>query len=128
VRLLSQGSVLSAMERSLCAPWGLHGGKDALANRFSIVRKDGSAQKLATGKTAGHVTLEAGDGFLVEVGGGGGFWNPLERDPQNVLADVRSGYVSLDAARRDYGVVIYQHGRRYELDVEATRTLRQSRG
>ena len=46
-------------------------------------------------KLAGHVTLEAGDGFLVEVGGGGGFWNPLERDPQKVLADVRSGYVSL---------------------------------
>ena len=112
------------MERSLCAPWGLHGGKDALANRFSIVRKDGSVQKLATGKTAGHVTLEAGDGFLVEVGGGGGFWNPLERDLQKVLADVQSGYVSLDAARRDYGVVVNRQGRRFELDIEATKELR----
>ena len=128
VRLLSPGSVLSAMERTMCAPWGLHGGKDALANRFSVVRKDGSVQKLATGKTAGHVTLEAGDGFLVEVGGGGGFWNPLERDPQKVLADVQSGYVSLDAARRDYGVVIHQRGRRFELDVEATNALRDKMG
>jgi N-methylhydantoinase B len=112
------------MERTVCAPWGLHGGKDALPNRFSIVRNDGSVQKLPTGKTPGHVTLETGDGFLVEVGGGGGFWDPLERDPERVLADVRSGYVSLEAALRDYGVVIHQRGRRYELDVEATRTLR----
>lgn len=127
VRLLSPGSVLSAMERTVCAPWGLHGGKDAMANRFSIVRKDGSIEKLATGKTVGHVTLEAGDGFLVEVGGGGGFGNPLERDPKRVLADVGSGYVSLEAARRDYGVVIYPSGRTFELDETATRELRRDR-
>ena len=113
------------MERTICAPWGLHGGKDALANRFSVVRKDGSVQKLPTGKTSGHVTLEEGDGFLVEVGGGGGFWDPFERDPERVLADVRSGYVSLEAARREYGVVIHQDGRRFELDHKATEELRQ---
>jgi N-methylhydantoinase B len=127
VRLLSPGGVLSAMERTLCAPWGLHGGKDAMANRFSIVRKDGSIEKLSTGKTIGHVTLQAGDGFLVEVGGGGGFGNPLERDPARVLADVCSGYVSLEAARRDYGVVIDQSGRRFELNETATQELRRAR-
>ena len=124
VRMLAPGSVLSAMERTQCAPWGLHGGKDAMANRFSIVRKDGFVQRLPTGKTVGHVALEGGDGFLVEVGGGGGFWHPLERDPDRVLADVRSGYVSLEAARRDYGVVVRQNGRRFELDIEATNQLR----
>jgi N-methylhydantoinase B len=114
------------MERALCPPWGLHGGKDALANRFSIVRKDGSVQRMGTGKTVGHVPLEVEDGFLVEVGGGGGFWNALERDPARVLADVRSGYVSLEAARNEYGVVIRRQGRRFELDVEATAELRRS--
>jgi hypothetical protein len=44
-----------------------------------------------------------------------------------VLADVRSGYVSLEAARADYGVVIRQQGRLFELDVEATSALRQGR-
>jgi N-methylhydantoinase B len=125
VRMLAPGGVQSAMERTLCAPWGLHGGKDALANRFSIVRRDGSIQRLPTGKTIGHVTLEAGDGFLVEVGGGGGFWPPLKRAPEHVLADVQSGYVSLEAAQRDYGVVIYRNGRKFELDIEATNRLRQ---
>ena len=127
VRLLSPGSVLSAMERTVCAPWGLNGGKDAMANRFSIVRKDGSIERLPTGKTIGHVTLQAGDGFLVEVGGGGGFGNPLERDPNRVVADVCSGYVSLEAARRDYGVVIDPSGRRFALDETATRELRRAR-
>jgi N-methylhydantoinase B len=125
--MLSQGSVQSAMERTICAPWGLHGGKDAMANRFSIVRKEGAVQRLPTGKTTVHVALDVGDGFLVEVGGGGGFWSPLERDPKRVLADVRSGYVSLEAARRDYGVVIRQSGRKFELDIAATQRLRQRR-
>jgi N-methylhydantoinase B len=127
VRTLAPSSVLSAMERTQCAPWGLHGGKDAMANRFNIVRKDGCVQTLPTGKTPGHVALEPGDGFLVEVGGGGGFWSPLERDPVRVLADVRAGYVSVVSARRDYGVVIVQNGRKFEVDVEATHQLRQSR-
>jgi hypothetical protein len=42
-----------------------------------------------------------------------------------VLADVRSGYVSLEAARRDYGVVIHRQGRRFEFDLKATQELRR---
>jgi N-methylhydantoinase B len=128
VRLLSAGSVLSAMERALCPPWGLHGGKAALANRFTVVRKQGAAERMSTGKTPGIVALEEGDGFLIEVGGGGGFWNPLERDQDKVLADVRSGYVSIEAAQIEYGVAIRQAGRKFELDAQATAELRRSRG
>ena len=124
VRVVAPASVQSALERTRCAPWGLHGGKDAMANRFSIVRKDGTVQRLPTGKTTGHVALDSGDGFLVEVGGGGGFWPPMERDPQRVLADVRSGYVSMEAARRDYSVVIRAEGRKFEIDLAATEQIR----
>jgi N-methylhydantoinase B len=127
VRLLSAGSVLSAMERALCAPWGLHGGTAALANRFTVVRKNGALERMSTGKTPGIVPLSEGDGFLIEVGGGGGFWNALERDPARVLADVQSGYVSVEAARSEYGVVIRQSGRSFELDLEATAELRRRR-
>ncbi|HEY7165224.1 MAG TPA: hydantoinase B/oxoprolinase family protein [Candidatus Binatia bacterium] len=128
VRVLSPASVQSAMERSICAPWGLYGGKDALANRFSVVRRDGSWETFPTGKTGSHVPLQEEDGFCVEVGGGGGFWNPFERDPERVCADVRAGYVSVEAARRDYGVVVLRSGRQFRLDVEATKQLRaQSR-
>ena len=98
-----------------------------MANRFTVARKDGAIEKMKTGKTPGIVALDAGDGFIVEVGGGGGFWSPLERDPQRVLADVRSGYVSVEAAQIEYGVVIRQSGRRFELDAAATEDLRHGR-
>jgi N-methylhydantoinase B len=124
VRIMGSGQVQSVTERSICAPWGLHGGKDALPNRVSIVKADGSIQRFPTAKIPAG-SLAEGDGVLVEVGGGGGFWSPLERDPERVLADVRSGYVSLEAAERDYGVVIRQHGRRFELDIKATQARRQ---
>ena len=114
------------MERTICAPWGLHGGKESLANRVSIVQRDGTIKRFSTGKF-NPTELAEGDGFLVETAGGGGFWNPLEREPDKVLADVRSGYVSVDAARRDYGVAIMQSGRRFELDSAATAELRRSR-
>ena len=67
----------------------------------------------------------AGESFLIETAGGGGFWSPLERDPERVLADVQAGYVSVEAARRDYGVVIHQRGRRVELDAKETAQLRK---
>ena len=58
------------------------------------------------------------------MGGGGGFGEPFERPPERVLVDVRSGYVSVEAAARDYGVVIRQRGRHVELDVAATQLAR----
>jgi N-methylhydantoinase B len=104
----------------------LHGGKDALANRISISRNDGTVEKFPTGKIK-PTEIDAGDAFLIETAGGGGFWSPLERNAERVLADVRAGYVSLEAARRDYGVVIEQQGRRFKLDTEATAALRRGR-
>jgi N-methylhydantoinase B len=125
LRMRRPATIHAHVERTICAPWGLHGGKDALANRIYIVRRGGAVERFATGKI--HPTeIGAGDGFVIDTAGGGGFWHPFERDPERVLADVRSGYVSLEAARKDYGVVIRQQGRRFELDAEATAQQRQA--
>ena len=64
--------------------------------------EDGKVKRFPTGKI-NPTEIDKGDGFTVETAGGGGFWSPLERPAERVLADVRSGYVSLEAARRDYG-------------------------
>ncbi len=127
VRMRKPATIFSRMERTLCAPWGLHGGAAALANRISILRHNGKVEKFATGKIK-PTELEAGEGFLIETAGGGGFWNPLEREAEKVLADVRSGYVTLEAARREYGVVVEQQGRRFKLDAAATLALRRANG
>jgi N-methylhydantoinase B len=114
----------SQLERTLCAPWGLYGGLDALPNRVGVVSAcEGHVQRFPTGKVP-PTRLQAGDRYLTEMGGGGGFGPPRERDPRRVLEDVRAGYVSLGAAARDYGVIIVQRGRRFELDEAATQRAR----
>src|SRR5437870_1025934 len=123
VRMRRPATIHAHVERTICAPWGLHGGKDALANRISIRLEDGTIERFPTGKIK-PTEIKKGDSFLIETAGGGGFWSPLERPAERVLADVRAAYVSLEAAWRDYGVVIHQHGRGFELDVEATQALR----
>ena len=52
------------------------------------------------------LALQQGDVILTETGGGGGFGSPWERDPERVRADVVDGYVTQEAAARDYGVVL----------------------
>jgi N-methylhydantoinase B len=59
-----------------------------------------------------------------ELGGGGGWGDPLERDPAAVLEDVLDEYVSVAGARRDYGVVIVEG--EMTVDEAATRALRES--
>lgn len=71
--------------------------------------------------------LKAGDVFELETPGGGGYGDPLTRDPASVLADVREGYVSVEAAGRDYGVVLVAGPNGPSLDEEATQRLRAAR-
>ena len=58
------------------------------------------------------------------ISGGGGYGNPVERDPQRVLMDVAGGYVSVEGARTDYGVII--DPATMTVDHEATNKLRQT--
>ena len=100
-------------------------GKAALPNGVYVVRKNGAIERFATGKV-NPLRLDEGDGYAVEIGGGGGFGDPLARPAEQVLRDVTSGYVSVEAARRDYGVAINAVGRHFVLDVAATEALRRA--
>jgi len=72
------------------------------------------------------ITLQPETEVLVSVSSaGGGFGDPLERDPEKVRWDVREGYVSLDAARSIYGVVLDTKPELYKVDYEATKELRR---
>jgi N-methylhydantoinase B len=126
VEMLSPALFQTQIERTLCPPWGLMGGADAQANRISVTRADGSIEGFPTGKV-NPMRLEPGDGYITETGGGGGFWSPLERPVERVLADVCSGYVSIESAERDYGVMARAIGRSYEVNADATAALRARR-
>jgi N-methylhydantoinase B/oxoprolinase/acetone carboxylase alpha subunit len=67
--------------------------------------------------------LNENDVLYMRVASGGGYGDPLERDPALVQKDVANSIVSLDAAREIYGVVVQEPG--LQLDLEATRQLRK---
>ena len=50
--------------------------------------------------------MKAGDRVRIEQSGGGGWGEPTMRNPDDVLRDVDEGVVSIDSARRDYGVLL----------------------
>lgn len=74
------------------------------------------------------IEIEPGDIFTRPSAGGGGYRDPLEREPEKVLEDVIDGYVSIERAKKDYGVVIRVMDEElglYEIDYEETRKLRE---
>ena len=85
------------------------------------LRRDGAEVEFATpGKVTG-VAIGAGDIVVMQSAGGGGYGDPLAREPDRVRDDVRAGYVSPERARLGYGVVLAPSG---DVDVVATRAER----
>jgi N-methylhydantoinase B len=78
---------------------------------------------------ANGIAHAAGEAFEYRYGGGGGWGDPLKRDPHKVLDDVLDEYVSLEAAERDYGVAFEGSLDDYSLrvDEQATKELREQR-
>ncbi|MCR4404923.1 MAG: hydantoinase B/oxoprolinase family protein [Candidatus Acetothermia bacterium] len=101
-------------------PWGLFGGKEAKTNITVVYRRDGREERW---RKVSNLPLEPDDVVSFQTGGGGGYGSPLERDPQLVLQDVINGYVSLAAAKAEYGVVL--DGQPPKIDLDATKQLRR---
>jgi N-methylhydantoinase B len=81
--------------RYLYPPEGLFGGKPGQKARFLINGQPGNPY--------GLTQLQPGDVVTIDAPGGGGYGNPLERDPELLAEDVADGYVSAEGAKRDYG-------------------------
>jgi N-methylhydantoinase B len=115
-------------DRTKFAAQGFAGGGPGALGLFQA---DGEPLKPKT-----VIGLEPGQTVLMAPPGGAGYGDPFQRPIEAVLADVVSGYVSIDAAARDYGVVIRYVGKpdqlvrltkHYEVDEEATAKLRAAR-
>jgi len=102
--LLAPSATLSVLaERTKIPPWGLYGGKNGAKGEYYVIKPNGKRIKLKSKCTVG---IEKGDVFVVRTPGGGGYGNPLEREPKLVLHDVLNGLVRLEVAKKDYGVAI----------------------
>jgi N-methylhydantoinase B len=75
--------------------------------------------------TANWEPIHAGERIMFDYGGGGGWGDPLQRDPQAVLDDVLDEYVSAEGALRDYGVVLTGSVEDLTLTVDADATARE---
>ncbi len=123
VRVLVASSRLSVLaEKAVLPPFGVCGGAAGATNRFWVRRGDRPIQPSPLPGKVGGFPIETGDVVMMESWGGGGFGDPLERDPARVAADLAEGYVTPAAAEREYGVV-WRAGR---VDEVATRARRES--
>jgi N-methylhydantoinase B len=104
-------------DRTRFSAWGLKGGKPGSVSAF--VLNPGTPGERHLGNTD-IIALSPGDTLRVVSGGGGGFGNPVRRDPERVLSDVRQGRISIGAAKSEYGVVLSGDA----VDADATASLR----
>lgn len=124
-RYLTPGFMTHEADRNEEAPWGVFGGKDGAPGKVEVRNVHTGKVSYQPAKFSGLRT-EEGDTVTYISPSGGGYGNPLERDPQSVLDDVLDGFITVDHARDDYGVVLTEvdDGYGWTFSGEATRALR----
>jgi N-methylhydantoinase B len=120
--LADEGQLTNLSERQRFAPYGLFGGRRGQLARTVI--DPGPGEQVVHGKQSREFAY--GDVISFQQSGAGGYGDPLEREPARVLEDVLDEYVSAEAARREYGVVIVGEGIELRVDDEATAALRRT--
>jgi N-methylhydantoinase B len=122
IRVLNDATFLSIADRSILSCWGLKGGRAGAPFRVTI-DPGGPNERVLPG-LADDEPVTAGGVIRIETTGGGGWGDPLDRDPRAVATDVLHGKVSRPAAENDYGVVITDADDDPAVDEDATQALR----
>ena len=109
VEVLSDNVVMAVrIEGPVNPPWGAAGGMCAGSGRC-IINPGRPDERLLAPLSDGN-KVKRGDVLRIETGGGGGWGHPHDREPDRVLTDVLSGYVSRASAEKNYGVVLTADG------------------
>lgn len=104
VRVLNREVLFTlSSDRSQVPPWGLYGGQAASPSYHIIQNAEGQARALPSKVTT---FVEQNETIVIGTPGGGGWGDPRQRDPQQVAWDVKEGLLSVERARRIYGVAI----------------------
>ncbi|MHA6260320.1 hydantoinase B/oxoprolinase family protein [Sporosarcina sp. CAU 1771] len=104
-RALSDNQFVSVtFGRHLNPPWGLNEGEDGSPNRFYIEKKSGEVD--GPFGIYARYPLNEGDVVKLVTGTGGGFGNPLQRDVELVLADVKNEFITTQQAETIFGLII----------------------
>jgi N-methylhydantoinase B len=124
-RYLTPGFMTHESDRHLDAPWGIFGGKEGSVGKMEIHNIHSGKTRSEYSKFSG-MRAEVGDVVSYYSPSGGGYGDPLDRDPAKVLDDVLDGFFGPDHAKSDYGVVLKEvdDGYDWALDPAATERLR----
>jgi N-methylhydantoinase B len=125
LRMRADGYFMSIADRSILSCWGVNGGR--AGRPFQVTVDPGGPAERDVDALADGEFVPAGTLIRIRTTGGGGWGDPLERDPALVARDVRWGKVSRAAAASDYGVVLTGPDDDPVADEEPTRVLRDSR-
>jgi N-methylhydantoinase B len=117
-RFLADGEIAVHDDRWFVPPWGVNGGHPGMRAKKVLERADGSTE--IVGNKVEDVPVKSGDLLHYITWGGGGWGDPLERDPELVGLEIRQGLVTPEGARH-YGVAADENG---AIDSEATDKLR----
>ncbi|GAB7386468.1 hydantoinase B/oxoprolinase family protein [Bacillaceae bacterium] len=126
VRTLVDGYFSIVAYRTEFACFGVNGGKAGKPGVCWI--NPGTPQEKKIIHSHEAIPVKAGDIIRITTPGGGGWGDPLDRDPEQVRLDVQRGIVSIESAKNDYGVILYKVEdlrRVYEVDKSATEALRK---
>lgn len=121
IKVLKPSNFFVFIEKCSSPHWGVKGGKPGLRNYAIVRRKRGGEEEVCKNPA---LLLDEEDEVLVIAGGGGGYGHPYQRAPEKVLEDVKNGYVSLEGARKDYGVVVTVDEENFKIDYDSTLHLR----
>jgi N-methylhydantoinase B len=121
VTLHADVTFTNLMDRTETPPPGLFGGEPGATARTLL----NPADERRPIHPKGTFDLSAGDTISLQACGAGGYGSPMDRSPNEVLEDVRKGYVSSEQAREEYGVVVDDTPDGVELDEGATADLRE---
>lgn len=117
-RFLAPTNAIVINYKTKTEPWPINGGQPGVKN--TVIVHPGTDRETEVGVS--NTAFEAGGAITNLTGGGGGWGNPFEREPERVAHDVRQGFVSIEAASRDYGVVV--DPKTFAVDASATEKLR----
>lgn len=113
-------------DRERAVVWGVEGGLPSMPHGLMVQHADTGEEKWL-GSVFSNYKIKSGDKFTRPTAGGGGYGDPMERDPERVRQDVIDEYVSVKRAEIDYGVVIRVIDAdmlEYEIDEAATERAR----